>query len=181
MYATRSNAMHPTTTECRALIRLSIAAALLALVAGCASYAPSGVRNGQSADEVTRAMGQPTGRHALAGGGQRLEYARGPMGKHTYMVDLDAGGRVTGWDQVLNETNFNKLPTGLTRDEVVMRLGRPSERFYIGWQELDVWAYRYPINECQWFMVSMGREGRVVGTSYGIDWRCDPGAGNLKS
>jgi hypothetical protein len=167
--------MH-TTTDFRPSIRLGITAAVLGLAAGCASYTPSGVQNGQSADDVVRHMGTPTGRYTLPGGGQRFEYARGPMGKHTYMIDLDAGGRVTGWTQVLDETNFNKLPTGLTSDEVLTRLGRPSERFSVGWGErIDVWAYRYPINECRWFMVSMGRDQRVVDTSYGIDRRCDPG------
>ncbi len=154
---------------------LGYACALVVLLSGCAGYAPTGVTNGQTADEVARLMGPPTGRYPLASGGQRLEYARGPYGKHTYMVDLDAGGRVSGWTQVLNEANFNALPLGLTREEVLLRIGRPSERFYIGWQERDVWAYRYPINECLWFMVSMGRDQKVVDTGYGIDWRCDAG------
>jgi hypothetical protein len=158
-----------------------VGGALLGVLAGCAGYAPSGVQNGQTADEVARLMGPPTGRYPLPGGGQRLEYARGPMGKHTYMIDLDAAGRVTGWTQVLNEANFNALPTGLTREEVLLRLGRPSERFYIGWQDLDVWAYRYPINECQWFMVGFRRDGHVNDTSYGIDWRCDRGGDRKRS
>ncbi len=158
----------------RGAVRLLCAASVpLALLAGCAGYAPTGVRSGQTADEVASLMGPPTGRYALAGGGQRLEYARGPMGKHTYMIDLDPAGRVTGWTQVLTEANFNALPTGITRDELLLRLGRPSHRFYLGWQDLDVWAYRYNVYECLWFMVSLNREGRVHDTSYGIDWSCD--------
>jgi hypothetical protein len=154
---------------------LPMACALLGVLAGCAGYSPTGVRNGQTAEEVAHLMGPPTGKYPLASGGQRLEYARGPYGKHTYMIDLDANGRVIGWNQVLNEANFNSLPHGLTREEVLLRIGRPSERFYIGWQERDVWAYRYPINECLWFMVSLSRDQRVVDTGYGIDWRCDAG------
>ncbi len=115
----------------------------LGLLAGCAGYAPTGVTSGQSAEDVARLMGPPTGRYPLASGGQRLEYARGPYGKHTYMIDVDPAGRVTGWDQVLTELNFNSLPAGMTRDEVLVRIGRPSERYYIGWQERDIWAYRY--------------------------------------
>jgi hypothetical protein len=91
------------------------------------------------------------------------------MGKHTYMIDLDPAGRVTGWTQVLTEANFNALSTGITRDELLLRLGRPSRRFYPGWQDLDVWAYRYNVYECLWLMVSLNREGRVHDTSYGID------------
>jgi hypothetical protein len=163
------NAMNRDTTEFR-----TSAALLLGLLAGCSGMQHR-ISNGQTADEVVRAMGPPTARYALSGGAQRLEYASGPFGKTTYMVDLDASGRVTGWDQVLTELNFNSLPAGMTGDEVLVRIGRPSERFRIGWQDRDVWAYRYPINECQWFMVSLGRQGRVVDMGYGIDWRCDPG------
>jgi hypothetical protein len=175
MYVQRWNAMNRNTTDFPTGFRpLCAAALLLGLLAGCAGFGPK-VSNGQTADEVIRAMGQPTARYAFANGGQRLEYASGPYGKTTYMIDLDASGRVTGWDQVLTELNFNSLPAGMTRDEVLVRIGHPSERFYIGWQERDVWAYRYPINECLWFMVSMGREGRVVDMGYGIDRRCDAG------
>ena len=180
MYVQRWNAMNPNTTERQTALRPMCAAALLVgLLAGCAAFGPR-ISNGQTVDEVTRAMGQPTARYALSNGGQRLEYATGPYGKQTYMVDLDPSGRVTAFDQVLTELNFNSLPTGMTRDEVLVRIGHPSETFRIGWQDRDVWAYRYPINECLWFMVSMGREGRVVDMGYGIDWRCDPG-GNERS
>jgi outer membrane protein assembly factor BamE (lipoprotein component of BamABCDE complex) len=171
MYAQRSNAMNRHTSE----LRLLIAALLLALLGGCAAYGARNIRMGQTADEVTRALGPPTARYALANGSQRLEYASGAWSRTTYMIDLDPAGRVTAADQVLTELNFNSLPAGMTRDEVLVRIGNPSERFYIGWQQRDVWAYRYPINECQWFMVSIGRDGKVVDMGYGIDWRCDPG------
>ncbi len=178
MYEQRSNAMSLNTPESLPRFhRLCAAAALLGLLAGCAGLrlGEPRISNGQTADEVTRTMGQPKARYNLANGGQRLEYSSGPQGKTTYMVDLDPAGRVIAFDQVLTEINFNSLPAGMTRDEVLVRLGRPSERFYIGWQQRDVWAYRYPINECQWFMVSMGPEGRVVDMGYGIDRQCDPG------
>ena len=50
------------------------------------------ISTGQTADEVVRAIGQPTARYAFPNGGQRLEYASGPYGKTTYMVDLDPPG-----------------------------------------------------------------------------------------
>jgi hypothetical protein len=174
MYVQRWPAMNLPTTDFRALCG---AAVLLALLSGCAGFQPR-ISNGQTADEVVRTMGQPTSRYRLVTGAERLEYASGPYGRTTYMVDLDPAGRVTGWDQVLTELNFNSLPAGMTREEVLVRIGRPSERYYIGWQQRDVWAYRYPINECQWFTVSMGRDGRVVDMGYGIDPRCDPGGNN---
>ena len=155
-----------------------LAALLAALsLAACASYGPSQLRVGQSADEVTQAMGTPTALYALPGGAQRIEYARGPFGRQTYMVDTDAGGHVSGWSQVLSEANFNALPNGITRDELLRRLGTPGERHRIGWQERDLWAWRYPTNDCLWFTVSLDREQRVVDSGYGIDPRCDSGNG----
>jgi hypothetical protein len=153
-----------------------LAALLAALsLAACAGYGPSRLGVGQSADEVTRAMGTPTALYALPGGAQRIEYARGPFGRQTYMVDVDAAGRVSGWSQVLNEANFDALPRGIKRDELLRRLGTPGERHRIGWQERDLWAWRYPTNDCLWFTASLDREQRVVDSGYAIDPRCDAG------
>jgi hypothetical protein len=144
-------------------------------LAACANYGPSQLRVGQGADEVTQAMGTPTALYALPGGAQRIEYARGPFGRQTWMVDVDAGGRVSAWSQVLTEANFNALPHGITRDELLLRLGTPGERHRIGWQQRDLWAWRYPTNDCLWFTVSLDAGQRVVDSGYGIDPRCDAG------
>jgi hypothetical protein len=42
-------------------------------------------------------------------GTQRLEFARGPFGRHTYMVDLDAQGRVANVEQVLDARHFARV------------------------------------------------------------------------
>ena len=149
-----------------------VAAAGLAALAGCASYGTGGVRTGDSADAVAKAMGAPTGRYALPQGGTRLEYARGPYGKHTFMVDLDAQGRVSGWHQVLTEPNFNDVRSGWSQDDLLMRLGRPSERRSGGRQGGEVWSYRYDAVFCQWFQVSV-KDGRVGDTAYAPDPLCD--------
>lgn len=154
--------------------RLAALLAALSLVA-CAGYGPSQLRAGQSAEEVTQAMGAPTAIYALPGGAQRVEYARGPFGRQTWMIDIDAGGHVSGWSQVLSEANFNALPNGITRDELLRRLGTPGERHRIGWQQRDLWAWRYPTNDCLWFTASLDAEQRVVDSGYGIDPRCDAG------
>jgi hypothetical protein len=36
-----------------------------------------------------------------------------------------------------------------------------------------VWSYRYWTPFCQWFQVSVGDDGKVVETGYGIDPMCD--------
>jgi hypothetical protein len=142
-----------------------------ALVAGCAGYAPSAIRPGQSVDDVVRAMGEPTGRHALAQG-SRLEYARGPFGKHTFMIDVDAQGRVTSWQQVLTERTFEAVATGISQQDLLATLGRPSDRRSGGWQGGEVWSYRYDAVFCQWFQVSV-KEGRITSTGYAPDPLCD--------
>lgn len=160
-----------------------LAAAVLgvSLLAGCSAYSPRGVEPGQSVADVESRMGPPTGRYTLPGGTQRLEYARGPFGKHTYMVDADADGRVLGWTQVLDEAHFNALKPGMSGEAVRQAIGRPSETFGIGWQGLGVWAYRYEVtgNFCKWFMVTVDPGQRVTETSYGPDPMCDGGRGDL--
>ena len=148
------------------------------LLGACSAYGPGDVRVGQAADDVTRSMGPPTGRYALNGGATRLEFARGPYGKHTYMVDLDAAGHVTRWEQVLDEPHFAQVTPGESRDDVLLLLGHPSDTRFIGWQKLVVWAYRYDTPQCQWFQVSLDAQQRVHDTSYGLDPHCD--AGDLK-
>jgi hypothetical protein len=146
-------------------------------LSGCAGYAPSQLKPGDTEAQAVAELGQPTGRYPLPQG-SRLEFARGPYGKHTYMVDLDAQGRVTGWQQVLTEQHFNQVVAGWTRDRLLMEFGRPAERRSGDWQGGQVWSYRYPteMGLCQWFQVSIGDDGVVQSTGYGIDPHCDAGA-----
>lgn len=144
------------------------------VLVGCAGYGAQGVMPGQSAAQVEQQMGPPTGRYALAQGGTRLEYARGPYGKHTYMVDLDSSSRVTSWQQVLTEARFNEVAVspGMPMDELLRRIGRPSHTRSGGWQPGEVWSWRYDAVFCQWFQVSLVA-GRVRDASYGPDPLCD--------
>lgn len=156
-------------------MRRLIAVLAAALAAGCAGYSPSDVKPGQTAEEVARSMGPPTARYSLPDGRQRIEYARGPMGKHTYMIDLDAQGRVTGWEQVLTERNFESVAPGMTREQVLLKLGRPAEHLLIPRQGFDIWNYRYDASPlCRWYQVSM-RGDAVAEAGYGNDPMCDAG------
>jgi hypothetical protein len=147
-------------------------AALVAL-AGCTAYAPTRLPPGSDEQAVLHEMGRPTGRYALPGGGSRLEFARGPFGKHTYMVDLDAAGRMTGWRQVLTEADFGRVLPGEPADEVLRDIGHPSQRSPGGRPGGEVWSYRYETVFCQWFQVSVSDTGRVTGTGYAPDPMCD--------
>jgi hypothetical protein len=155
------------------LLALSVLAAAT-LAAGCAGYGPSAVRPGQTAAEVADSMGPATGRYTMPDGRTRLEYARGPMGRHTWMIDLDAQGRVVGWEQVLDERRFTQVVDGLSSDELLRLIGRPAERRHGGWQGGEVWSYRYFTNDCLWFQVSVDDNRRVKGGgTYGVDPICD--------
>ena len=119
--------------------------------------------------------GPPTARHALQDGGQRLEYATGPYGRTTWMVDLDAAGRVTQARQVLGEAEFLAVQSAvdLRRDGLLRWLGTPGERRPGGWAGGEVWSWRYPTNDCLWFQSSVADDGRITGSGYAIDPRCD--------
>ena len=155
-------------------LRIVTAAMLAALLGACAGYAPGGVGPGQSEADVARSMGAATGRYALPGGATRLEYARGPYGRHTYMIDLDAAGRVARVDQVLNEANFLRVNPGMTQSDLLLLLGRPGEVFGVRLENAQVWSWRYPTNDCLWFQATVTRDGRVLDAGRGIDPRCDP-------
>jgi hypothetical protein len=155
-------------------------ALLLALAAaGCASYRPQDLRPGLSETEVTQTLGLAlTGRYPGPNGQTRLEYATGPWGRVTWMVDLDAQGRSLAWGQVLNETAFTYVQThhaGQNQQWLQYTLGRPSEVMALGWLGGSVWSWRYPTNECLWFQVTLNKDGTLRdGGGYGIDPRCDP-------
>ncbi|MDE1948942.1 MAG: hypothetical protein KGI35_10025 [Burkholderiales bacterium] len=145
-------------------------------LAACAGFGPPAVP-GQSEAQVLQRMGPPTDRYALEGGATRLEYASGPYGRVTWMIDVDAKGRVIDANQVLNEVNFaefQKHAAGMSRQDLLLRLGRPGERRNGGWQGGEVWSWRYPTNNCLWFQVSIGDDGLVRDGIYTIDPRCDP-------
>jgi outer membrane protein assembly factor BamE (lipoprotein component of BamABCDE complex) len=155
---------------------LGVVIVVLAALGGCATrYSPQSLSPGATLPEITGALGPPTGRYSRDGG-ERLEYARGPYGKHTYMLDLDPQGRLVRWAQVLTEPQFNAIRAGMTSDEVRQALGRPSEMQRIAHQRRTVWSYRYDTPFCKWFQVGVDRQDRVVDTGYGPDPLCD---GNL--
>lgn len=152
---------------------VAVFAALLTSLAGCAtSYGPQGLSPGASMQEVAAALGPPTGRYALAEG-ERVEYARGPYGKHTYMLDFDAAGRLVRWEQVLTEAHFDALRPGSSRDEVLFAIGRPSESQALSLQSQTLWSWRYDSPFCKWFQVGLDAGGRVVDVGYGPDPFCE--------
>jgi hypothetical protein len=153
------------------LVAIAIAGSLV--LGGCSGYSPRNLQTGQTEAEVVQQMGPPTARYKLPEGGTRLEYARGPAGRETYMVDFDAAGRLTTWDQVLNLPNLYAISPGMSEGEVLLRVGHPGTTIPIKRQQLVLWNYRYPTNDCLWFQISMGDDGKVITASQGTDPQCD--------
>ena len=155
-----------------AMLRQTLPLSALALLLGaCATPAPN---PGSTRDEVLRAWGSPTALYTLAEGRQRLEYATGPWGRTTWMVDLDTTGRVAQARQVLNEAEFFQVQSaqGLTREDLQRWIGTPGEKRMV-WRSGQTWSWRYPTNDCLWFQASIDAAGKVVGSGYGIDPACD--------
>jgi len=145
---------------------------LLAALTGCAAYSPGDLKPGTTEAALRERMGEPTGRYGLADGATRLEFARGPMGKHTYMVELDATGLVRGWEQVLTERRFDTVMIDTPLAEVRKQFGRPSG-WRVGWRGVgEVWAYRFESVFCRWFVIWFV-DGRVREANYDIDPQCE--------
>lgn len=150
-----------------------LAVAALGGLCACASLQPPLARPGQTEAEVLATMGAPTGRYALDSGEQRIEYAKGPYGRETWMVDLDAAGRVKSVEQVLTPQRFAQVRHGMSRDALLRLLGRPADRAG-EYMNRQTWSWRYETYDCLWLRVTLSAEGRVVGgASYLPDPRCD--------
>ncbi len=158
---------------CRFLFRLPamlLTLAVLASLPGCAGVSasvdatlnpPPALRTGMSEAEVAAQMGTPTGRYALPAGATRLEYAKGPYGVVTYMVDLDASGRSSAWAQVLDQEHFAKLKKGMGKEAVLLLLGRPGQRAAES-QGRESWYWRFRSFDCQRLAVTFDERGRVT-------------------
>ena len=145
------------------------------LLLGCAGYSPASLPAGTSMTDARAKLGTPSGEYALAGGAKRLEFMRGPMGLHTFMVDFDASGAMQAWTQVLFEENFATIKDGMSRDQVLLALGHPAHEYGVWSGRKTIWAYRFDSPHCLWFLVGLSPQGRVASTQYGPDPRCEFG------
>jgi hypothetical protein len=152
--------------------RLLACTVLAGLLGACAGYGPPPNVVGLPLAEVEQVMGPSTGRHALPDGGVRAEFARGPMGRHTWMLDLDSNGRVLRSQQVLTESVFAGIRDGDSLASVRQRLGKPSEVRPGGWQGGEVWNWRYDTNDCLWFELA-AQNGAARHPAIVTDPRCD--------
>lgn len=135
------------------------AALLVAALGACATF-PAAMPLGTPIAEARQSFGGSS-EYALANGGTRLEFRRG---RETYMLDFDAAGRLFAIHQVLTPDTFATITSGMTQEEVLARLGRPTFVFPVGWQQLQVWNYRFGglEGDCVVFQVSISNATHTV-------------------
>ncbi len=139
-----------------------MAASLLAACVSPGQYGPPSGEPGQTEADILRQLGAPNDRHAMPDGVTRLEFARGPMGRHTYMVDVDAAGRVLAWRQVLDPaTVATRLTPGMTEAQVRRELGRPGRWLVEGvsGRRVAYWRFESP-QRCE--LLSADFDGDVL-------------------
>jgi len=81
-------------------------------------------------------------------GSVQLAYPRGPMGYHTYMVQIGSDGKLRQIENVMDQKYYSRIHPGMTKDEVLYILG-PS---FTGWTTYSkardelIWEWRF----CEW-------------------------------
>ena len=116
------------------------------LLSGCAAYDGRGLQPGvASLADIERVMGPPALRWPEAAGGEKLAYPRGPVGVHTYMVWVDAAGRLVGSKNVLQTKYFARIQPGMTQEEVLRLIGPPYGPWTTYFEARDelVWEWRW--------------------------------------
>ncbi|MGN6669608.1 MAG: outer membrane protein assembly factor BamE domain-containing protein [Trinickia sp.] len=118
--------------------------------------------------QIRDQMGQPETERDAPDGSKRLEYPRGPQGTATYMVDIDAQGKLIAVTQVLTAANFAKVRVGMTQDEVRALLGKPGEVAVYRLKPETVWSWKWqeggPSGDA-FFNVHFDASGHVYTTS----------------
>ncbi|MCA1327100.1 DUF2845 domain-containing protein [Herbaspirillum sp. alder98] len=122
--------------------RLLSAAALLSL-AGCASLFQPPVNPGESEEQVLTRLGAPT--NIYQDGNTRLfEYGAGAFSQYQYMARIGPDHRLISYQQVWTIENFRAIRTNQdTKQDVLNRVGRPSEITRYARVPFEAWNYSF--------------------------------------
>ena len=115
-------------------------------LAGCAAYDGYPLQAGLSSKaEVLQTMGRPAEVWPTKSGGETLVYPRGPMGFHTFMMTVDAEGRLLARENALEPRIFALIQPGMTEEDVRRLLGPPVPHWTVYFEARDelVWEWRY--------------------------------------
>jgi hypothetical protein len=149
----------------RYLFKIACPIVFSALMLGCnATFSVTDLVGLNKASVIQR-LGKPQ-REKIATDGERWDYSRGADGLNTYFVFLDSDGKVSRVEQVLSETNFNRVQPGMTQAEVIDIIGDPPKRHLIGRDRGYVWSYRSFPDMCFWFQIEFGLDDIVRSVGY---------------
>lgn len=123
-------------------LRSLLAPAVIAVaLSACAT--PAQIPPGADQAVVLAKVGVPAERHRLPTG-ERWVYPSGGLSQETWMVDLDATGRVTRVQQVLTMASFMRVRAGVDTEADVRRaLGPPRMIQEFPRVKLTAWLYAY--------------------------------------
>ena len=124
-------------------IRRVMVAMAIALASCQYSYGPGSLAPGASAYEVRDRMGPPTDEEKQPDGTRVWWYVRGPQGYDTYRIVIGLDDRVASIEQVLTEQNFARLQPGMSKTDVLSRIGRPRQQMKFPNLAEEVWTWRY--------------------------------------
>jgi hypothetical protein len=124
-------------------MRLTALALSLTLLAGCATLdRDARLQPGTSREaDVVALYGAPGRVWPEADGGRTLEYSTQPMGRHAWMVRLDADGRLLGVTDALSPAGRARIEPGMTPEQVSRLLGRERSRVFFRHSGEDVWDW----------------------------------------
>jgi len=71
------------------------------------------------------------------------------------------------------ESDLSSIRQGMTRDEVLTRVGPPTWIFRVRQENLTIWNYRYNRNDCLIYQISMRPNGTVRDAGISQDPACD--------
>jgi hypothetical protein len=151
------------------------AALLTSFLFGCAGIGSRAVMIGEPESGVISKLGNP--HHIYQDGSSRLlEYKTGPWGQRTYMARISPDGKLVSYEQVLTNDKFASIIVGsATKEDVLRRVGSPSETSYLSLKDLEVWSYPYKESDT-WnsvMHVHFDRRGIVHSLQNGPDLRFD--------
>jgi hypothetical protein len=113
---------------------------------GCASYSGSALTPGSSSlYDVLALMGPPARQWTGTDSSAQLSYPRGPVGLHSYMVFIDAKGRLDKIENVMTAESLAKVKAEMGKDEVLRLLGPPVAEWtvYFPARRELAWEWRY--------------------------------------
>lgn len=157
--------------------RYIFALALSCAVAACGF--PGSVKPGDSQDTVRSAAGRPTAVITLPDGGVRWQYSGQPYDQSVWNIDMNAQGRVTQVEQMMSDSAFARIRSGVdTRADVLRDFGPPADTFSYPLMDETAFMYRYFIQGGFYaaMFVYFDPRGVVKRTETGMDpWRIRDG------